>query len=439
MLKQKIFIACLALPLLVSGCAERARQQTATNSSQAAEQASTPSARMTQPVRVTEEQMDAAEPVLASAKDGTIYLAWVEHHEQGESDLWLAHLSGKGEPLDQPVRVNPKIGQAMSWRGDPPTLAVADDNTIYLGWTGRIAKEGHASNIYLSVSHDQGRSFDAPLKVNDDERPAGHGLHSLAVGPERRVYMAWLDERSIAAPPKGAQKSSGHPASMESNREAFFTFSTDGGRSFAPNKRLADEVCPCCKTSLATGPGGRVYVGWRQVLPGDFRHIAVASSSDGGQNFSAPVIVSDDRWAIPACPVSGAGLNVAEDGAVRVLWYTAGERGAPGLYWSSSPEGAQKFSERQPFAGHEPHGTPLLMAVEKNKLIAVWEDDEGAKSNVLMAQMNADGKATSAAIAEQGELPSAVVSGNQVFVAYIKKTGERRGIWLTQVQPLASS
>lgn len=213
-----------------------------------------------------------------------------------------------------PVRVNTQPGTATAWRGDPPTVAVAPDHTVFVGWTARVeAESGHATNIYLSSSRDRGQTFSAAVKVNDDTKPAVHGMHSLAIGSDGRIYVAWLDERNIK-PMKDMKmeaKTAGHH--MESNREVFLASSADGGRTFTTNQQIASDVCPCCKTALASGPEGRVYLSWRQVLPGDFRHIAVASSADGGKTFSKPVIVSDDQWMIKGCPVSGAALAAGSE------------------------------------------------------------------------------------------------------------------------------
>jgi hypothetical protein len=72
---------------------------------------------------------------------------------------------------------------------------------------------------------------------------------------------------------------------MESNRELFVAFSTDSGKTFSPNRKVAENACPCCKTALAVSADGTLYASWRQVLPGNFRHIAVANSTDGGVKF----------------------------------------------------------------------------------------------------------------------------------------------------------
>ena len=74
---------------------------------------------------------------------------------------------------------------------------------------------------------------------------------------------------------------------MESNRDLYLSHSTDGGKTFSLIAKVARKVCPCCKTALAVSADGTLYAGWRQVLPGNFRHIAVASSTDGGTTFSS--------------------------------------------------------------------------------------------------------------------------------------------------------
>jgi hypothetical protein len=384
-------------------------------------------------VRVSAENTQAAEPAAAPGRDGSVYVAWVEHRGK-EADVWLAHFDAEGKPSGAAARVNPNAGEATAWRGDPPTVAVAPDSTVYVGWTARDENAPQASTLYLSASRDGGLSFGPPSKVNDDSKPGVHGMHSLAVSGEGRVYVAWLDERDIE--PKEADPSKA-PSHMhtESNRVVYFASSADGGRTFSPNQRVEDEACPCCKTSLAVGEDGRVYVGWRQVLPGNFRHIAVASSADGGQTFSPPAVVSDDRWELQGCPVSGPALAPGADGSLRVLWYTAGEAGKPGLYWSESHDGGRTFSQRQVLAETGGHGTPALLKREGGDLTAVWEGSEGASSATMTARLYSDGRITTASVvAGGGELPAAAEAAGHLFVAYVGKDGEGHGVWMMKAR-----
>jgi hypothetical protein len=412
----------ILLALFLSGCLrlETRRSQTEPTAREAAG--------VEGAVRVSAEGTEAAEPAAAPARDGTVYVAWVEHRGK-EADVWLAHFDGEGMRLGPPVRVNPKAGEATAWRGDPPAVAVAPDGTVYVGWTARDEAAAHASTLYLSASRDGGRSFAAPSKVNDDAKPGMHGMHSLAVAGDGRVYVAWLDERDIEQKEPDPSKAPAH-MHTESNRVVYFASSADGGRAFSPNLRVAGEVCPCCKTSLAVGEDGRVYVGWRQVLAGNFRHIAVASSEDGGQTFSPASIVSDDRWELQGCPVSGPALAAGRPGALRVLWYTAGEAGRPGLYWSESHDGGRTFSPRRVLAETTGRGTPALLQGEGGGLTAVWEGVDGASPAAMRVRLDDGGRAAAAVVAGGGELPAAAEAAGQLFVAYGAKDDGGHGVWV---------
>jgi len=377
-------------------------------------------------LQISAADVDAAEPVTASAPDGGVYVAWVNHNANNQADVMLGRYDNAGAATAPAVRVNQQEGIATAWRGDPPSVAVTD-RAVYVLWTARVeAQDKKGTDLYLSVSHDHGRTFSAAAKVNDDTVPSAHGMHSLAVPHDGRIYVAWLDERNIQAPQPSSHAGGHH---MESNRDVFTAFSIDGGKTFSANQRLASDACPCCKTSLAVAPDGTVYAGWRQVLPGNFRHIAVASSTNGAASFSAPVIVSDDKWVLQGCPVSGPSLSVASNGDLKVLWYAAGEGSAPGLYYAESHDKARTFTARTQMAQENVKGTPAF-ASDRNREIAIWQGAGAQEPETKMRELG--GAGTIVSVAANAESPSGALSKDKLFVVYIAKTGEKRGIWLTR-------
>jgi hypothetical protein len=379
------------------------------------------------PIQISAPGIDAAEPATATAPDGTFYVAWV-NHDAKQADVMLTHFNHKAEPLGSPVRVNREPGVATAWRGDQPSVAVAPNGAVYVLWTPRVeAGEKHGTDIYLSTSTDGGESFTTEVKVNDDKAPGAHGMHSLAVAKDGRIYAAWLDERNVHTP-KPSTKAEGHH--MESNRDLYTAYSIDGGRTFSKNQKVASDVCPCCKTALTVSADGTLYAGWRQVLPGSYRHIAVASSTDGGTKFSAPVIVSDDRWMLQGCPVSGPSLSVdGASGSLKVVWYAAGESGAPGVYFAESKDKGLTFTPRQLLSQESVRGTPALTA-SQNNAIALWQTSDTAETK--MRAIGNTGAALS--VAAGAELPAGVFSNNKLFVAYIGKEKEKRSIWLMRAE-----
>jgi hypothetical protein len=377
-------------------------------------------------LQISASEVDAAEPVAASAPDGSFYIAWV-NHEAKQADVMIANFNSRGEMRGSPARVNRAAGVATAWRGDQPSLAVAGDGSVYVVWTARVDAGGkHGTDLYMSVSNDRAQTFAAEVKINDDKVPGAHGMHSLAVARDGQIFVSWLDERNIQKP-KPSTKGDGHH--MESNRDLFIAHSTDGGRTFSKNRKVASEACPCCKTSLAVANDGTLYTGWRQVLPGNFRHIAVVSSTDRGASFSSLVIVSDDRWMLQGCPVSGPSLSVDASGRLKVLWYAAGEANAPGLYLTESADKGRSFSPRQLLAEEGVRGTPALTATNNNA-IAIWQTLNAAETKITNP-----GKAGSTlSVAANAELPAAAFADGNLFVAYIARQNEKRSVWLVRTQ-----
>ena len=372
-----------------------------------------------QPIQISAQGTDAAEPAVASARDGSFYIAWV-NHDAKQADVMLARFDDAGKLQGTPVRVNRLAGAATAWRGDQPSLAVAPDGAVHVMWTARVdAGEKHGTDVYISSSTDRGQSFTTEVKVNDDKAPGAHGMHSLAVAGDGRIYAAWLDERNVHAP-MPSTKGEGHH--MESNRDLYLAYSTDGGRSFSANKKVASDACPCCKTALTVSPDGILYAGWRQVLPGSFRHIAVAGSTDGGNNFSNPVVVSDDHWVLQGCPVSGPSLSVDRaSGNLKVVWYAAGEGSAAGVYFAESKDKGHSFTPRELLSEETVRGTPVIAGT-----IALWQTSETAETK--MRSVSNAGSALS--VAANAELPAGTYVNDKLFVAYIGTEKEKRSIWL---------
>ena len=413
MRQQKRLLILLTAALLLAGCKHF-------STSRGAE------INKLQPVQISALGVDAAEPATAPAPDGSFYVAWVNHNAK-EADVMLARFNSNGESQGSAVRVNRDAGSATAWRGDQPSLAVAPDGAVYVLWTARVeAGDKHGTDVYLSVSNDRGQSFASEVKVNDDKVPNAHGMHSLAIAKDGRIYAAWLDERNVQEP-KPSMKAEGHH--MESNREVYLSYSTDGGRTFSANRKVAAEACPCCKTALAIAADGTLYAGWRQVLPGNFRHIAVAASGDGGTTFSQPVIVSDDGWVLQGCPVSGPSLAVDRaTGNLKVVWYAAGEGSAPGVYFAESNNKGHTFSPRQLLSQETVRGTPALTA-SHNGVVAIWQ-----AADRIETRMRAVGNAGSAlSVASNAELPAATYTGDKLFITYITTEKTKRSIWLRAV------
>jgi hypothetical protein len=407
-------------------------------------------------------EMDAAEPAVATDSDGNVFVVYVEHNADKSADVYLQKFNRNAEMSGEKIRVNSEKGQVKAWFGDPPTIKIGTDNAIYVGWTRTVeTTKTTATDLMLSVSHDGGKSFAAPVKVNDDSAPASHGMHSLALGKENRVYLAWLDERNIKTaehaenfsgdeiiePRKNdsvdefqfikAHHNSNHNSqskpekkpenqttmdhkNAEPNSEVFFAGSDDGGKTFSKNIKLSSEVCPCCKTNLAVAGNGMIYVSWRQVLPGDYRHIT--HSENNGKSFSDYKVVSDDQWQINACPVSGAPMIFDGKSNLTIAWYTAGKAGETGIY-SAKLSADGNFSPRNLIANNAASGTPAFGSNENSNDILIYE------SNGKIFKTNAESTQNGEFI-DDGSYPVASFKNGKIYVAYVKKENGKRSVQL---------
>ena len=104
-----------------------------------------------------------------------------------------------------------------------PSLAVDDTSgAIYVAWTD--ARNGDW-DVFLRRSVDSGRTWTAPVRLNDDALSNGRNqyLPRIAVSPNGRVDAIFYDQRD-------------DPTGVYSN--VYYTESLDGGMTFSRNVRL---------------------------------------------------------------------------------------------------------------------------------------------------------------------------------------------------------
>lgn len=105
----------------------------------------------------------------------------------------------------------------------PPPALVVDGDRLCLGWAD--ARHGDA-DVFVRCSDDEARSWRAARRLNDDGVGNGRSqyLPRLALAPGGRLDAVFFDRRE-------------GPINRVNN--VFFTYSTDGGRSFAPNLKVS--------------------------------------------------------------------------------------------------------------------------------------------------------------------------------------------------------
>lgn len=264
----------------------------------------------------------ASDPAVATTPEGHVLLAWIGgdgHH----TALNVARSEDGGDSWSAPVAITPP-GEPIHPHGESsPRLAVAPGGAVVAVWSTSWPVQGRewpASNVRFARSDDGGRTWSAPVTLNDDAAgaPGSHSFHGVAFAGDSTLVVAWLDER---APHTTTASDSG-----ADDASIYLAQSSDLGRTWRPNQARWGAVCPCCRVQLAGNESGDVVAAWRKHLPGQIRDIVVADV--GGE----PEPVHADGWRFAGCPHSGASVVLDPDGTRHVLWYT-GAAGRSGVYY----------------------------------------------------------------------------------------------------------
>jgi hypothetical protein len=128
------------------------------------------------------------------------------------------------------------------------------NNNIYMVATVRPTGFNTGTDVMFARSTDGGLSFGAPQRINDD--PVNHSKYhwfgTLSVAPNGRIDSVWLDTRN---------------AVNNTDSQLFYSYSTDGGVSWAPNIAVSQAFTP--------------LEGWpQQNKIGDY--ITIVSDNTGG-------------------------------------------------------------------------------------------------------------------------------------------------------------
>lgn len=107
----------------------------------------------------------------------------------------------------------------------------ATDNNIYMMASVLPTGSSSGSDVMFVRSTDDGKTFSAPVRVNDDpiNHNKWHWFGTLAVAPNGRIDSVWLDSRNAA---------------NNTDSQLFYSYSMDGGVTWAPNIAVSNSFNP---------------------------------------------------------------------------------------------------------------------------------------------------------------------------------------------------
>ncbi len=310
------------------------------------------------PWRQNESRYDYVDdPAITVDNQGRMYVAWVD--QRRKDVLFQRFEPGGRASKGEPVNVS-RTPATLSWL---PRIAVTPSGRVLLLWQEIIFSGGsHGGDMLFARSTDGGRTFSAPLNLSHSVGGDGkgrithdvwhNGSFDIVTDGDAAVYVAWT----------------------EYDGPLWLARSFDGGKSFAPAKRIAAGDKPARGPTLALGTDGVIHLAWTHG-DDDRADIQYASSSDRGATFSAPRVLA------PSEGYSDAPKLAVDSSGTLHLVYAESDGGPFGHYYqvryTRSRDGGRSFeaaramsrsTSEQPGAGY-----PSLDVDDGGTVYVLWE------------------------------------------------------------------
>jgi len=249
-------------------------------------------------------------------------------------------------------------------------------------WQEIIFSGSHGGEILFAVSHDGGRSFDAPANLSRSRAGDGkgrinrdtwhNGSLDIAAAPGGQVFAAWT----------------------EYDGRLWMARSGDGGRNFSKPLLVAGDppAPPARAPALAVGADHAVVLAWT-TGEDPAADIWVALSSDGGRSFHAPK---------PAAVTAGYSdaPKLAFDARGTLHLVHAESRGGPfkpsSIRHLRSTDGGRSFGPASEISNPLPKGYagaafPALGIDARGRVVVMWELLRGSTPYGLAIAVSPDG------------------------------------------------
>lgn len=292
---------------------------------------------------------------------GRLWLAWADANH-----VYVNYSDDKGKTYSTPMRVNAQAEPIAARGENRPKIVIAKNAQVYVSWTMKLPKR-FSGHVRFSRSLDGGKTFSVPITVNDHLEVTSHRFESMAVNDKGEIFIAWLDKRDLMASKAKGEEYTG--------AAVYYAVSTDEGRNFQANQKIADHSCECCRTVMAIDTDGLPVILWRHIFGKNTRDhalVKLTASNKVGEVRRA----SFDNWQVDGCPHHGPALSVNHAGIYHLAWFNnAPER--HGLFYTNSYDVGKSYATPIAFGDYAKGAAhPQVLSVG-DKVFLLWQEFDG--------------------------------------------------------------
>jgi hypothetical protein len=348
----------------------------------------------------------AAQPSLSRGADGAVNLSWIERSGNGHELKFARFANARWSETRT-------IAEGDNWFvnwADFPSTTQLPDGTLWAHNLIKSAKGTYAYDVVLYRSDDGGKTWAAPIRVNDDGTPTEHGFASLWPWSENELAVAWLDGRNTGG---GHDAHAGHGSSDNAMMLRTAVFDRNGRKT--AESELDIRTCECCQTDAAMTAKGSVII-YRDRDPQEIRDVYTVRHVDG--RWQTPKVVAADRWRMPACPVNGPAL-AAHGSSLWAAWYT-GSGNTPKIRLAYSGDSGTTFAPARTLRSAQSVQGRVDLAADAGGAWLLWTE-ESATQTLWLSRLGTNSRPI----------------GNPILLATLK--GRGRGTGFARMQQTAQA
>jgi len=356
----------------------------------------------------------SAQPRLTVGLDGAPVLSWLEPAADDAVALRYAVFeAGAFGPAREVAR---GADWFVNW-ADLPSVQPIAGQVWAAHWLTLAPNSAGAYHVAAAVSSDGGRTWGAPVQLNDDDTMAEHGFVELFAW-DGDVAALWLDGRQLA------EWSFDEPDRLLGTSLRIAELDAAGK---VTAREIVDElVCDCCQPAVAMTSSGPVLA-YRDRTPDEIRDIVVRRHAAGG--WLPPVAAAADGWHIEGCPVNGPAIAAAGE-RVAVAWFTAAG-GTPRVKLAWSEDGGRTFGPAVELDGAGSFGqVGVVLGQDGAAHVTWWRAAAGGGTDLVLRSVAPDGSlGEPRAVAHSREtqpvdVPQIAAAGDDLLIAWTSLEGE---------------
>lgn len=320
----------------------------------------------------------SGEPNLHATGDGRVILTWFEPAEEDAYRLRVAVRESGSWSESRTIAEGDQF--FVNWADFPSLVELADGRWL-VHWPEKVADATYAYHVRLAISRDEGASWDSLGTPHSDASATEHGFVSMVPLDDGGAALIWLDGRQMVEAGSTEAQEQLDPGDMSLRATTI-----DAAGALGADELLDSRTCECCQTGLVRTDGGLVAA-YRDRSDREIRDIAVVRKVEG--SWSEPLVVRDDNWMYPGCPVNGPQLSARGD-TVVVAWFTAPDEEAR-VKTAFSFDGGATFGPTMTIDEGDPLGRVDVEWPSGDAAIVSWLERTGAGAEVRLRRVHPSG------------------------------------------------